>query len=133
MPLDSQAQTVADLFAQLPSPDFASLTASQYRSFLAAFPIPAAQDEGLTSIEDSTLDGADGLLKIRIYRPDVDGLLALTVYFHGGGFVSCGLDTHDNICRRLAALTSALVVSVDYRLAPEHRFPAGTLTPMVCP
>lgn len=125
MPLDSQAQTVADLFTQLPSPDFASLTASQYRNFLAAFPIPAPQEEGLASVEDSIVDGADGPLKMRIYRPAVAGPLALAIYFHGGGFVSCGLDTHDNICRRLAAKTSALVVSVEYRLAPEHPFPAG--------
>lgn len=125
MPLDSQAQAVANLFVQLPAPDFASLTVSQYRDFLAAFPIPATQEEGLASVEDGAVDGADGPLKMRIYRPAVSEPLALTVYFHGGGFVSCGLDTHDNICRRLAAQTAALVVSIDYRLAPEHPFPAA--------
>lgn len=125
MPLDPQAQAIADLFSQLPSPDFATLTVSQYRNFLAAFPALAPQDDGLASVEDGTVGGADGPLKMRIYRPAVAGPLALTVYFHGGGFVSCGLDTHDNICSRLAAQTGSLVVSIDYRLAPEHPFPAG--------
>ncbi len=125
MPLDPQAQAVADVLSQFPFPDFATLTASQYRSFLAAFPIPAPQDEAPESTEDGILEGADGPLKMRLYRPTGAGPLALTVYFHGGGFVSCGLDTHDNICSRLAAQTGSLVVSVDYRLAPEHPFPAG--------
>ncbi len=125
MTLDTQAQAVADLFSQMPSPDFETLTVSQYRNFLAAFPAFAAQDDGLASIEDGMVGGADGPLGMRIYRPAVAGPLALTVYFHGGGFVSCGLDTHDNICSRLAARAGCLVVSVDYRLAPEHPFPAG--------
>ena len=125
MLLDPQAQAVADLLKQAPSPDFASLTVGQYRAILAAIPPFSRQDDGLASVEDGTLFDADGPLKMRIYRPLADGPLALIVYFHGGGFVSCGLDTHDNICCRLAAQTSALVVSVDYRLAPEHPFPAG--------
>lgn len=125
MLLDPQAQAVADLFSQVPPPDFASLTVSQYRHFLAAFPAFAAQDDALASVENGTVGGADGPLNMRLYRPDVVGPLALTVYFHGGGFVSCGLDTHDNICRRLAAQTGSLIVSIDYRLAPEHPFPAG--------
>ncbi len=125
MPLDPQAQAFADRFAQISPPDFALLTASQYRAILAAIPPFPPQEDALASVEDGTLGGADGPLKMRLYRPVADGPLALTVFFHGGGFVSCGLDTHDNICRRLAALTSSLVVAVDYRLAPEHPFPAG--------
>lgn len=125
MPLDPQAQAIADVFSQRPPPDFATLTVSQYRNFLTAFPAFAPQDNGLVSTENGTVGGADGPLKMRLYRPAVAGPLALTVYFHGGGFVSCGLDTHDNICSRLAAQTGSLVVSVDYRLAPEHPFPAG--------
>ena len=69
MPLDPQAQAVADVLSQFPFPDFATLTASQYRSFLAAFPIPAPQDEALESTEDGILEGADGPLKMRLYRP----------------------------------------------------------------
>ena len=125
MPLDPRAQAVADLFMQVPAPDFSSLTVSQYRAILAAMPPFPRQDDDLASVKDGTLCGADGPLKMRLYHPVAAGPLALTVYFHGGGFVSCGLDTHDNICRRLAAQTSSLVVSVDYRLAPEHPFPAG--------
>jgi acetyl esterase len=63
---------------------------------------------------------------VRIYTPPVgDGPRPVVVYFHGGGWVVCTLETHDPICRALAKETGAVVVSVDYRLAPEHKFPAG--------
>jgi acetyl esterase len=64
---------------------------------------------------------------VRIYEPeaDPDAPLPVVVFFHGGGWVLCGLDTHDGLCRELAFLTGAVVVSVDYRLAPEHRFPSA--------
>lgn len=125
MPLDPQAQAVAEMLSQFPLPDYASLSVTQYRDVLASFPLMPALDDDLASVQDSTLTGAAGPLKIRIYRPKASGLHPLTVFFHGGCFVSCGLDTHDNLCRRLAAQASCMVVSVDYRLAPENPFPAG--------
>ena len=64
-------------------------------------------------------------MSARLYRPAADGPLPLTVFFHGGGFVSCGIDTHANLCRSLATRARTLVLSVDYRLAPEARFPAA--------
>ena len=125
VPLDHQAQAVADMLSQLPAPNYASLTVKEYRDMLASFPPMPLLDDDLGSVEDSTLTGAAGPLKIRIYRPKATGPHPLTVFFHGGCFVSCGLDTHDNLCRRLAAQAACMVVSVDYRLAPEHPFPAG--------
>jgi acetyl esterase len=62
---------------------------------------------------------------VRVYDPGVDGTPPTVVYLHGGGFVVGGLDTHDDTCRVLCESTDALVVSVDYRLAPEHPFPAA--------
>lgn len=63
---------------------------------------------------------------MRIYTPPVDdGPFPVVVYFHGGGWVVCTLETHDPICRALAMEARVVVVSVDYRLAPEHKFPAG--------
>lgn len=60
----------------------------------------------------------------RLYRPSVDGTLPVLLFFHGAGFVAGNLDTHDNACRYLCAHTPCLVLAVDYRLAPEHPFPA---------
>ncbi|RQR52520.1 alpha/beta hydrolase [Burkholderia sp. Bp9125] len=79
----------------------------------------------LHSVEDLTIPGASGSLRARSYRPSADTRLATVVFLHGGGFVIGDLDTHDNICRELARGANAVVVSVDYRLAPEHRFPAA--------
>ena len=77
-------------------------------------------------VEDRELATATGNLRARVYRPDTTGeLLPIVAYFHGGGWVIMGIETHDGICRRLANASGALVVSVEYRLAPEHRFPAA--------
>ena len=125
MRLDPQAQAVADQLANIPRPDFSSLSVAGYRAMIAAFPIAPAGDDGLASILDDTLPGIAGPLPVRIFRPFGSGPLPLTVFFHGGGFVSCSIDTHANICSRLAAMSGSIVVSVDYRLGPEHRFPAA--------
>lgn len=79
----------------------------------------------LHGVEDLTVPGATGSLRARLYRPSAERHLATVVYLHGGGFVIGDLDTHDNICRELARGANAVVVSVDYRLAPEHRYPAA--------
>lgn len=77
-------------------------------------------------IEERLLPGAQGSsLPVRIYQPDAMGPLPLVVYFHGGGFVVGDLDFTDGVCRLLALRCPAVVVSVDYRLAPEHPYPAA--------
>ncbi|AOL09257.1 MULTISPECIES: alpha/beta hydrolase [Burkholderia] len=76
-------------------------------------------------VEDLTVPGAAGSLRARLYRPTQERDLPTVVYLHGGGFVIGDLDTHDNICRELARGANAVVVSVDYRLAPEHPYPAA--------
>lgn len=80
---------------------------------------------GVGRVDDMTVDGADGPLPARLYVPSSrdDGLL---VYFHGGGFVVGDLDTHDNTCRFLAERAGVTVLSVEYRRAPESRFPAAS-------
>jgi acetyl esterase len=77
------------------------------------------------SVEDAVVDGAAGPLEARIYRPEGAGPHPTVCYFHGGGFVIGSLETHDNTCRELCRGANVVVVSVDYRLAPEHPFPAG--------
>jgi acetyl esterase len=74
---------------------------------------------------DLQVDGADGPLPARLYIPPASAAGgALMVYFHGGGFVLCDIESHDSLCRRLAAASAMRILSVEYRLAPEHRFPA---------
>ncbi|UDM53824.1 alpha/beta hydrolase [Cupriavidus sp. MP-37] len=124
MPLDPQARAMLDAMAAMPSPDFSTLRAADYRAALAAMP-GFAPGDAIAAQHDLTLNGAAGPLRARLYRPDDGAALPLVIYFHGGGFVLCGLDSHDNICRSLARRSGALVLSVDYRLAPEARFPAA--------
>ncbi len=81
----------------------------------------------VASVEDATVPGVEGPLPARIYRPEADGPVPTVVLFHGGGFVIGDLDTHDNMARAICRGTTSVVVSVDYRLAPEHRFPAAAL------
>ncbi len=78
------------------------------------------------SVRDITIDGADGPLAARHYVPDEDGgPHPLLVYYHGGGWVICDLDTHDALCRLICKHAGVQVLAVDYRLAPEHPFPAA--------
>jgi acetyl esterase len=79
----------------------------------------------VASVEDRVIGAIRGGLGVRIYRPDDGANRPVVVFLHGGGFVLCSLDTHDALCRRLCLGAGAVVVSVDYALAPEHRFPAG--------
>jgi acetyl esterase len=75
----------------------------------------------LAKVEERDADG----VPVRVYWPEAKGPLPVLVFFHGGGWVFGSRDTHDGICRHLAAKAPCLVVSVEYRLAPEHKFPAG--------
>lgn len=72
-----------------------------------------------------TIDGTNGLIPLRIYTPSNEGILPAVVFFHGGGFIGGSVDVVENPCKALAEKAGAVVVSVDYRLAPEHPYPAG--------
>lgn len=71
------------------------------------------------------IPGPAGSIPVRIYQPGTKAPAPVIMHFHGGGWVVGSLDTHDPFCRYLSSLTSAVIVSVDYRLAPEHKFPAA--------
>ncbi|MCL2541448.1 MAG: alpha/beta hydrolase [Nocardioidaceae bacterium] len=81
----------------------------------------------VASVEETQVAGADRPLRARIYRPESAGAVPTVAMFHGGGFVIGDLDTHDNMARAICAGANAVVVSVDYRLAPEATFPAAPL------
>ena len=94
----------------------------QYREARAALRPPPPD---LPEVRDLNADGKAGPIKLRLYRPAV-GVLPAFVFFHGGGWVVGDLDTHDVVCRQIARESGAIVIAVDYRLAPEHRFPAAS-------
>lgn len=81
----------------------------------------------VASTRSTTFPGPAGPVAVRIYTPAGQGPFPLVVYIHGGGFVLCSLDTHEGICRNLASDAGAVVVSVDYRMGPEHPWPAAVL------
>ena len=106
--------------AQRPGPpDLARIRAASDHSLL---PLWLARLP-LASVTEYRVDGAEGPIPARLYRPAAAS--GLVLYMHGGGFSLCGLDSHDGICARLAAISGASVLSVAYRLAPEAPFPAA--------
>lgn len=102
------------------------MTGPEARAAVAARMQPVDNPEDADS-EDRVVDGPGGPLRVRVYRPREagDAPLPAMVFFHGGGFVFCSIESHDGFCRRIARHTRSVVVSVDYRLAPEHPAPAA--------
>jgi len=124
MPLDPKAKAVIDFMAQMPMPPWDQVDPLAYRAASEAgrFPPP---DLPLAEVTDSKIPGPAGPMAIRIYRAPLADNQPGMVYFHGGGFVIGSLNSHDGTCRRLCHNAGCTVISVDYRLAPEHRFPAA--------
>jgi acetyl esterase len=123
MPVDPQIQALLDKGTGVPAthtlPVDVARAQCEARSTLMAPPTEIA------GVRERTIDGPGGPLRIRIYTPHGTAPFPLLVFFHGSGFVLCSLDTHDGMCRNLCAGAECVVASVDYRLAPEHKFPAG--------
>ena len=97
-----------------------------FRTLTIDFRKPEDQIE-VGSVEETKVAGAESGLNARVYRPATDGPHATVAFFHGGGFVIGDLDTHDAVARAICRDADAVVVSVDYRLAPEATFPAAAL------
>jgi len=108
--------------ADLPAIDTLPITAARAQ-VKARYPMAAAPHH-VGSVSDITLPGGDCDIRARVYRPSGAGTFGIVVFFHGSGFVVLDLDTHDEICRHICAGAGCVVVSVDYRLAPEHPYPA---------
>ena len=124
MPLDPDLKRVLDLYREGPRFEPA-ISVEEYRRFTNGIfeAIARLEYEAVSKVEDKIAKGRNGDIRIRVYQQKANS--AVLVYYHGGGFVLCNLETHDAICRRIARLSNATVVSVDYRLAPEHKFPAA--------
>jgi acetyl esterase len=82
-------------------------------------------DEPVAAIEDRAVPGPHGAIPIRLFTPPGTGPFPVLLYLHGGGWVMCSVETHTDLCRSLCGRSGAIVVSVDYRLAPEHKFPVA--------
>lgn len=122
MPLDPDIAAIIDTL-NAGFPPVHTMTGAQARAAILARLRPAADPEPVHNVTDTTVPGPAGEIPVRIYRPD--SIHAAAVFFHGGGFVFCGLDSHDGLCRAMANSLGAVVISVDYRLAPEHPWPAA--------
>lgn len=118
MPLHPQAQFLVEMAAALGQKPINEGTPEEARAAFDARRMPAT--ELVHDIRDVDANG----VPCRLYRPNADPSLPLLVYFHGGGWVLGGIDSHDNVCRSLCNKANVAVLSVDYRLAPEHKFPA---------
>jgi len=125
MPLDPQAKAVLDQFASMGGQQLHEMSVAQARELILGMVALAGEPESVARIENRTVPGPAGEIPVRIYAPVGTAPFPVLVYFHGGGWVIGNLDTHDGICRSLANRVGCLVVSVDYRLAPEHPFPAA--------
>ncbi|TKC81615.1 alpha/beta hydrolase [Trinickia terrae] len=125
MPLDKTLDLILAHARAAGAPDLADLPPEAarglYRQILAAADVPPAD----VAVTDQQIDGPGSTLKLRVYRPKREAARGIVVYYHGGGFVLGDLDGYDNVCRQLCEDSGAAIVSVDYRLAPEHPFPAA--------
>ncbi|QHN28207.1 alpha/beta hydrolase fold domain-containing protein [Gordonia pseudamarae] len=113
-------------------PDVTEFSAPELRDIITSRRAPLAHEPDMRIARDVTIEGEGGDLALRIFVPhnvdesqlgDAPALLPVIVFAHGGGFVFCDLDSHDEFCRSMAECVAAIVVAVDYRLAPEHRSP----------
>jgi acetyl esterase len=129
MALDPQVKAVLELVARANRPAYHTLSPKDARQlFVETRPASTPTPPEIGSVKNVVAEGPHGPIPLRVYRPaavpDATRLPAY-VYFHGGGWVIGDVNTHDVMCRQLTAASGASVVSVDYRLAPESKFPAA--------
>ncbi len=127
MPLDIELQPIVDMINSLDAPPPQEQSVDEVRSAYAAMSVMFGTGDGSITTADAVVPGPAGDLPVRWYRPAdaTTSDAAVVVYLHGGGWVIGSVDTHDPVCRELAARTGTAVVAVDYRLAPESPYPAA--------
>jgi acetyl esterase len=128
MPLDPQIEMVIGLVKKANAPEFWQLTPDQAREQYRLRVDKLKVKENIHRTEDRKIAGTTGAIPIRLYHPRDNKpgeKMPILVWYHGGGFVIGDLDTHDSACRMLANAGDCIVVAVDYRLAPEYKFPCA--------
>ena len=127
MPLHPQAQALFDLLGLTTLPGIETLTPQaardRFKTLTEARKLMGA--ENIREVRDVAIPGPAGEIQIRIYTPDVPRPAPALIFYHGGGWVIGDLESHDHVCRSLANQVPCVVASVDYRLAPEAKFPAA--------
>lgn len=123
MTLEPQTKFLLDQLKALGSPPLETLTPQMARM---GSKFPQGEVEEVGKVENRTIPGPASDIPVRVYYPkEEQSSYPALVFYHGGGWVICDLDTHDNICRALTNSAGCVTISVDYRLAPEHKFPAA--------
>lgn len=125
MPIDPQIAAMLEAMPEWPGVRNVPIDALRQSVHDSSVAIPGAADAVVAEIADRSVPGPGGDLPLRLYTPQGTGPFPVIVYMHGGGYVVGDLDTQDMIARALSAWAEGIVVSVDYRLAPEHKFPAS--------
>jgi acetyl esterase len=123
MGLDPNVRNLLDQMAAMGAPPLHTLPPPEARIALASLRVKS--DEPVKQIKDFHIPGTAHEIPVRMYTPEGDQPLPILVYFHGGGWALGDLESHDGVCRSLANQAGCIVVSVDYRLAPENKFPAA--------
>src|SRR5437868_6145980 len=124
MSLDIQMKSLLDAMARANTPVFHTLTPQEARRIASARQQPG-EPEPVAKVEDRSVPSTGGEIPVRIYTPAGNPPFGVLVYFHGGGWVLGDIAMTDQPCRLLANASGCMVISVEYRLAPEHKFPAG--------
>lgn len=126
--LDDSARRVLDLMAGSGQPPIEALPIADARvAARLGFIAMQAPKFDVHSVRDLTMPGPGGAIALRLYRPTDAAVLPALIYFHGGGFAIGDFELYDAFCRRLAVSAGCAIVAVDYRLGPEHRFPAAAV------
>lgn len=125
MALDPQCKAFLDMLAAGGGPPIEQLPVAEARAASMAMIPLGCPEQPVARLENRTLPGPRGPIPVRLYHPEPDRQQPVLMFFHGGGFVLCNLETHDRECRALANTSGCAVIAVDYRLAPEHPFPAA--------
>ncbi len=126
--LDAQAAALLQVGRENPTPPLESLPLAEMRQGIeASLPLVGVPTKPVGRVVDMAIPVAQGTIKIRRYRPvgSADESLPAVIFLHGGGWACCSLETHDSLCRHLCNAVGAEFVAVDYRLAPEYRFPVA--------
>ena len=124
--LDPDAQTLLDMVREANRPAFDTVSPAEARAlYRAGRKVLSPEPPPVAEVRDLTMPGPGGPLALRLFRGKAGDRSPAMVFFHGGGWVVGDIDTHDPMCRHLAWASGGAVVSVDYRLAPEHKFPAA--------
>lgn len=125
MPLDPEAEILVLAAARVPATPLEQLTPQQARDDMLRQTALLGRGEPVEKIEDVLAPGPNGEIPIRIYTPVGQAPRGCLIFFHGGGFVIGSIETHDAMCRMIANASGTVIASVDYRLAPEHKYPAA--------